>query len=134
VRRFNEVRPTDTAVARVAAARIQVPYFADAFYTGLILMENHRVAIVPLEGDLRQLGGAIYSGPQGFVSELRARGAELAVLGDRNIAKPFPLGFRHSLLTPNFMLEPLPDYDLAVLGSAVVYENGESRVLVLPFR
>jgi hypothetical protein len=127
--KFAEVQGLDSAVVRWASKYIRVPYFADDWYTGLVLDEDYNAQVVPLGVDSK---ASIYSGPEGLARILLKRGAAIAVLGDRNIDKAQPAGFPHAIILAGYGFKPLPDYDLDAAGYDVFYANGGVRVLGLP--
>ena len=132
ITRYANVQDSDAGVAQWASEKIDEPYFADIFFIGLILMNNVDAEIVPLHGDLEHIVGAIYDSPLGLAGELESRGAQLALLNDRMIDKPSPTGVRHALGVADFFLDPIPDYDYGTPDFAIIYDNGDSRVITLP--
>lgn len=122
---------SDESTAQWAAKNINEPYFADNFFTGLILLENPHADIVSLEGDVKTIGETFYGGRDRLAGELRDRGAELAVLSRKTIADESPAKSFRALKTTDFFIGPIPDYDFDVAPYGRVYDDGRNRVITL---
>ena len=71
----------------------------------------------------------LYSGQQNFADGLILRGAELALIGVRNIetqssSKPIP-----ALLFVDYAMKPLPNYDYNSIDFGVIYQNGHEQIV-----
>lgn len=131
ISRWGRLEQSDVSAAAWAARNIEEPYFADNFTTGLILLEDPSSPIVPLEGNTSVVGEAIYNGRDRFASELRAQGAQLALLNGRSVAAASPEhGFR-ALKTTDFFIEPIPNYDYDTAPFGRVYDDGRNSVITL---
>lgn len=124
---------TEAAAGRWAARNADISYFADAKLANLALIEDPETPVLaPLVNGvtIRELQGVFYAGPAALAEGLRARGARLALLSERNIeghghAKP-------ALFMINEPIRALPDYNFQAAGFGTVYDNGAERVLLFP--
>ncbi|MFQ5472186.1 MAG: hypothetical protein ACE5FA_04780, partial [Dehalococcoidia bacterium] len=131
ISRWGYLERSDVSVASWAARNIEEPYFVDNFITGLILLEDASSPIVPLEGNVVAVEEAIYNGRDRFTSELRARGAQLALLSGRSVAAASPGAGLRTIKITDFFIEPIPDYDYDAPPLGRVYDDGTNKVIML---
>lgn len=121
---------SEIAASKWAARTIDVHYFADGRLASLVLMNDPHAPIISpssLLTSLEELDKFFYAGAQDFATGLRARGAQLALLSNRNIEGQ---GVSEaSIITPEYPLRPLPDYDFTSEHFEIVYDNGDSKVI-----
>ena len=131
ISRWGHLQESDESAAAWAASHIEAPYFADNFTSGLILLENRRSPIVPLQVSREKTGEVLYSGVDALAKNLRVAGAELALLTGRSVeAKPDSGAFR-TLKTTDFFVRPIPNYDFGVEPYGLVYDDGSNRLITL---
>jgi hypothetical protein len=125
--------PAEEAAGFWAARHIDVGYFADAKLANLALVQTHDTPVVnPVVNGvtIRDLEPVFYAGRRAFAEGLRARGARLALLSDRNVEDSgYP---KPALFMINEPIRALPDYDFDSAGFGRVYDNGSERVILLP--
>ena len=128
---WGHLQRSDVSAAAWAAQRIDRPYFADNFTSGLILLENRKSQIVPLQVSREDTAAVLYSGVDRLAQNLRATGAALALLSGRSVEAAPGEGDYRALKTTDFFIQPIPDYDFGVEPYGQVYDDGKNRVIVL---
>ena len=128
---WGHLQRSDVSAAAWAAQRIDRPYFADNFTSGLILLENRKSPIVPLQVSRDDTAEVLYSGADNLAESWRAAGAALALLSGRSVeAAPGEQDYR-TLKTTDFFIQPIPDYDFGVEPYGQVYDDGRNTVITL---
>ena len=128
---WGHLQKSDVSAANWAADHIETPYFADNFTSGLILLENRKSPIVPLQMSRDETAAVLYSGADKLAQSLRASGAALALLSGRSVESATGNGDFRTLKTTDFFIQPIPDYDFGVEPYGQVYDDGKNRLITL---
>jgi len=131
ISRWGHLQRSDLSAAGWAAEYIDEPYFADNFTSGLILLDNRKSPIVPLQVSRDDTAAVLYGGAGSLTEHLRAAGAALALLSDRSVESATADGAFRTLKTTDFFVQPIPDYDFSVQPYGRVYDDGRNRVITL---
>jgi hypothetical protein len=128
---WGHLQKSDVSAANWAADHIETPYFADNFTSGLILLENRKSPIVPLQMSRDETAAVLYSGADKLAQSLRASGAVLALLSGRSVKSATGEGDFRTLKTTDFFIQPIPNYDFGVEPYGQVYDDGKNRLITL---